>query len=232
MDPFEESPLPILTDEAERESPSNREKRKRSESLEKQNQKEAPSKAESAQQASNSGKEKAKEEAVVVCAKKAKKVPELVQKYADAVNNSEGVVRWDDITNKALSRPERSQIRHEARELGLIPEVPMVVVDDRHGKPIECPVFPDKCVVTTLTLPPEQFGTKDSEQFEYLNKLVKVKGFNAEDQSVTDEETGAVKRYTWHHHHDSGKMQLVESGIHSATKHKGGREIWTTGPRK
>jgi hypothetical protein len=187
-------------------------------------------KAESAKQASDSGKRKAQEEAVVVCSK-AKKVPELVQKYADAVNKSEGVVRWDEITSKPLSRPERSAIRNEARELGLIPEVPIVAKLDRKGNSIECPVFPDKCVATTLTLPPVQFDKTDAVQFEYLNKQVKIKGFNAEDQSVTDEE-GKVKRYTWHHHHDSGKMQLVESGIHSATKHKGGREIWTTGPRK
>jgi hypothetical protein len=231
MDPFEdEQPIEIEDDD---QSPNIAEKRKRSESSEKPKKPAAPKKAkkESAKEASDAGKEKAKEEAVVVCAKKAKKVPVLVQKYADAVNNSGGVVRWDEITGEKLTGQERSDIRNKARTLGLIPEVPMVVVDDRNGNPIECPVFPAKCVATTIILPPEQFGTKDSEQFEYLNELVKVKGFNAEDQSVTDEE-GNVKRYTWHHHHDSGKMQLVECGIHSATKHKGGREIWTTGPRK
>lgn len=37
------------------------------------------------------------------------------------------------------------------------------------------------------------------------------------------------KGYTWHHHQDEGKMQLVDEFIHSKTGHTGGRHIWGGG---
>ena len=35
--------------------------------------------------------------------------------------------------------------------------------------------------------------------------------------------------YTWHHNEELGKMQLVDSDIHSQTRHTGGRNIWGGG---
>ncbi|WP_312853843.1 HNH endonuclease [Thermoactinomyces mirandus] len=35
--------------------------------------------------------------------------------------------------------------------------------------------------------------------------------------------------YTWHHHQDKEKMQLVKTGVHGNTKHTGGRQIWAGG---
>lgn len=32
--------------------------------------------------------------------------------------------------------------------------------------------------------------------------------------------------YTWHHHQDEGKMQLVQSKIHGPLRHTGGRPTW------
>ena len=39
--------------------------------------------------------------------------------------------------------------------------------------------------------------------------------------------------YTWHHSEISGKMELVEFGIHNSTWHKGGRAPgnWAHAPR-
>lgn len=34
------------------------------------------------------------------------------------------------------------------------------------------------------------------------------------------------KKYTWHHHQDKGRMQLVLTGIHSKVSHIGGFSIW------
>lgn len=34
------------------------------------------------------------------------------------------------------------------------------------------------------------------------------------------------KGYTWHHHQDFGRMQLVESKVHSQTGHTGGFSLW------
>lgn len=35
--------------------------------------------------------------------------------------------------------------------------------------------------------------------------------------------------FTWHHHEDPGRMQLVNRRIHARTGHTGGREIWGGG---
>lgn len=37
------------------------------------------------------------------------------------------------------------------------------------------------------------------------------------------------KGYTWHHAEQPGQMQLVDSGIHAATRHTGGRVLWGGG---
>lgn len=34
---------------------------------------------------------------------------------------------------------------------------------------------------------------------------------------------------TWHHHQDTGRMQLVEYGEHAAHRHTGGMSIWGGG---
>lgn len=176
-------------------------------------------------------KKKTSEKAKVTCPKKAKgDIEELAQKYADVVNNSEGVVRWDEIGK--FDRNKRSEIRNHARDKGLIPKVEMVECKDRKDKTIECPIFPDDRVIVDVVMDEKYFDKTDVVQFEHLNSLVTIEGYDPVEQTLKDEETGIVKKYTWHHHHEEGRMQLVESGIHSATKHKGGREIWTTGPRK
>jgi hypothetical protein len=36
-------------------------------------------------------------------------------------------------------------------------------------------------------------------------------------------------KYTWHHHQDNGKMQLVDYFEHDAAKHTGGRAYWGGG---
>jgi hypothetical protein len=32
--------------------------------------------------------------------------------------------------------------------------------------------------------------------------------------------------YTWHHHEDFSRMQLVPESLHSATGHDGGMKFW------
>jgi hypothetical protein len=32
--------------------------------------------------------------------------------------------------------------------------------------------------------------------------------------------------YTWHHHQEPGKMQLVKSDIHANARHTGGYALW------
>ncbi|WP_052948087.1 HNH endonuclease [Aneurinibacillus tyrosinisolvens] len=50
------------------------------------------------------------------------------------------------------------------------------------------------------------------------------------DEEIEDLEfSGELENYTWHHHQEPGKMQLVDSNIHSKTGHTGGYKIWGKG---
>ena len=40
---------------------------------------------------------------------------------------------------------------------------------------------------------------------------------------------GVPKAYTWHHHQEIGKLQLVSRKIHRQTGHIGGFSIWGSG---
>ncbi|WP_438941750.1 HNH endonuclease [Motilimonas pumila] len=44
---------------------------------------------------------------------------------------------------------------------------------------------------------------------------------------------GKVEGHTWHHHQDSGRMQLLPLGLHKIYFHKGGRStgMWAEGKR-
>lgn len=35
-----------------------------------------------------------------------------------------------------------------------------------------------------------------------------------------------LRTYTWHHHQDTGRMQLVDAFLHEKTGHTGGYNIW------
>ncbi|WP_343207166.1 HNH endonuclease [Bacillus inaquosorum] len=37
--------------------------------------------------------------------------------------------------------------------------------------------------------------------------------------------------YTWHHHQDPGRMQLVDQKVHRKTGHTGGRHLWGGGSK-
>ncbi|MEZ6057183.1 MAG: HNH endonuclease [Planctomycetaceae bacterium] len=54
---------------------------------------------------------------------------------------------------------------------------------------------------------------------------------NLSDADVTDLLTSseAPPGFTWHHHQDSGRMQLVDVTIHGDTPHTGGMSIWGGG---
>ena len=76
-----------------------------------------------------------------------------------------------------------------------------------------------------LTLPQEYWLKSDRVQFGYLER--KLREMAAQDG--TDFVMPDLKRYTWHHHQDPGRMQLVEFGAHATTNHYGGRNVWGGG---
>lgn len=54
----------------------------------------------------------------------------------------------------------------------------------------------------------------------------RAKDFAAANQAAGYTQT--PKGYTWHHHQETGKMQLVNSRIHQETGHTGGFSLWPT----
>lgn len=67
----------------------------------------------------------------------------------------------------------------------------------------------DNYALYDLTLPPELWSESNVIQFTYLDKLI----------------DGKVEGYTWHHHQEPGRMQLIPSGMHQTYRHRGGRYL-------
>lgn len=54
-------------------------------------------------------------------------------------------------------------------------------------------------------------------------------GFNA--TQINQIKTGKAKiyGYTWHHHQETGRMQLVNYDTHYKHRHTGGSQLWGSG---
>jgi DNase/tRNase domain of colicin-like bacteriocin len=53
--------------------------------------------------------------------------------------------------------------------------------------------------------------------------------FTQEQLNAINQEKDRIPGFTWHHHQEPGKMQLVPTRIHGRTGHTGGRDIWGGG---
>ncbi|MBU5316217.1 HNH endonuclease [Clostridium bornimense] len=75
-----------------------------------------------------------------------------------------------------------------------------------------------------------EFRRIKTEEAEKLGKSIeehlKDEGFN--EKQIDDIKGGKdeIEGYTWHHHQESGRMQLVEGKIHASLKHNGGNCLW------
>ena len=86
-------------------------------------------------------------------------------------------------------------------------------------------------------LPDNLLKSSDNAQFSECNK--RLQGKIEQDSSIakkfTHEQLEQIKNgdtpdgCTWHHHEKRGKMELVDSDVHSQTGHTGGRSIWGGG---
>ena len=195
------------------------EKRKKEEEVEVEDSEKAGKRAKAVVEGA---KEKASEKAVGSCPK----VKAWAEQYAAIRNSSKAKFEWSQMPE--VPEDKRAEVRRYARENGLIPNVKKVTVKDRHGKDIKCPIFPPSSIVAEVQLPKEKWDDSDYEQFKYLDQQVSEKMKKEVPGFIPGARIYNGKKYTWHHHHEPGKMQLVENGIHSATQHSGGREIWAS----
>ena len=133
-----------------------------------------------------------------------KRFDEVLDDYASEYStkiDSNKPWTWRDIEGgESLTRKQKAQIKQQAIDLGLIPEVPM--------KPgTNSADFESIGVVkVTKMLPEDMWKSGYKEHFKWLDEQI----------------GGRPDGYTWHHSGVPGKMELVPYGIHNATWHKGG----------
>ena len=107
---------------------------------------------------------------------------------------------------------------------------------DLFGKVIEG-VFPEFKSLFDCQLPTELLKASDTKQFKYCNSQLqdainKNSALKEQFSPRQLEQINAGKTpggYVWHHNEKVGKMELVDSKIHSMTVHTGGRAIWGGG---
>ena len=135
-----------------------------------------------------------------------------VERYATVLSSNTKTWTWADVSpdlkgDSKAARDARKAVKDAAIAQGIVPTVPVNANDfaDFSGH-----------VLTETTLPQSFWGMTDDQQFNYLNQ-----------QFGGTQPPG----YTWHHHQDPGRMQLVAFGVHNMTSHHGGRDVWCSGPR-
>lgn len=94
--------------------------------------------------------------------------------------------------------------------------------------------FPKFKSYYTVTLRRRDYHKTREQHFYIANKLLykeiisnyrlRSKFSKREIKMFSEGETPG--KYTWHHHQDAGKMQLVDYNIHAKTSHIGGYSIW------
>jgi RHS repeat-associated protein len=81
----------------------------------------------------------------------------------------------------------------------------------------------------TTGIPFDKNGYPDFSSVVKADVKIKPTGTHKGDYRAANEAAGFAKKpegYTWHHHQDAGRMQLVPSEIHKATGHTGGFSLW------
>lgn len=97
--------------------------------------------------------------------------------------------------------------------------------------------FPDFNEAYAVQVPQEMYLESDNTHFNYANEQLKQAIYS--DSNVASQFTNEqIKQilngetpegYTWHHHEDMGRLELVNTETHHATGHIGGRELWGGG---
>ena len=98
------------------------------------------------------------------------------------------------------------------------------------------PDFSENCRFETH-LPDDQYKANDYQHFKYCNEQLSQAYENGSlnIEQFTDRQLEQIRNgdkpegYTWHHHEEPGRMQLVDSEIHAMTPHTGGRSLWGGG---
>ncbi len=105
------------------------------------------------------------------------------------------------------------------------------VVFDKRGFPI----FDDKAIydtrlsktIYTIKDPKYHMRACTRELREKINSgAIDKKLFNESQLNAIKKGEDKIPGYTWHHHQDFGRMQLISEELHNKTKHIGGMKLW------
>jgi hypothetical protein len=143
-------------------------------------------------------------------------VDDYSQIYGELIESNK-TWSWDEDVLGAdnLTAAQKKQIKQNAIDKGIIPDVKVTKVDgmtfgfaDFEGAGV---------VVDTKQLPEALWLKSDQEQFNWLNEAI----------------GGKQEGMTWHHTETPGKMELIPFGIHNITTHNGGRTagMWADASR-
>ncbi|MHB1042661.1 MAG: DUF7948 domain-containing protein [Eubacteriales bacterium] len=150
-----------------------------------------------------------------------------VSQYAN--QNTERIFEW--ILEKDFELSEYRRLKR-IRNLCLAgkPHPITGVPFDEEGFPIYESKF-------DIKLDPSLYRASDPIQFKeatkILNEVIKIdptlKALFTEEQLEQIASGLNPRGFTWHHHQELGRLQLVDSEIHSLTGHTGGRAFWCGG---
>jgi hypothetical protein len=98
-------------------------------------------------------------------------------------------------------------------------------------------VFPEFEAVFEMQLEPNPDGSYTGDRLDHEKQAnEKLREQVEKDPELrakfTEEQLEQIRNgetpdgYTWHHHQEPGKMQLVDSAIHRNTRHTGGYALW------
>jgi len=164
----------------------------------------------------------------------AKKIkPEAIRTFSEAdkalnlpINETDGIKKIKTINENLEGKTsEKHNVPFEKK-----------IVKNENNEPVEV-VVPKFESTHDVKLPKDLESASDRKQFKHCNSDLKEK--ISFDPSLKDKFTPVQLEqiennltpdgYTWHHDAEKGKMQLVNSDIHSEVRHTGGRNIWGGG---
>lgn len=155
---------------------------------------------------------------------------ELDEKYEKNVNAKDDA----DVNDAEHIKCRNESLAGEKHPESGVPFETRTIEYDGKNYEVTVPKFESKF---DAQLPEDMYQSKDSKQFkecdlqlrDAVNKDPELKAqFNKEQLEMI--EAGKTPRgYTWHHDAEPGRMQLVDTEIHKATGHTGGRNIWGGG---
>lgn len=98
-------------------------------------------------------------------------------------------------------------------------------------------VFPIFEGVADVHLPEDMYESSDFLHFSYANEqlLEQVRNDTGVASQFTSEQMEQIyfgetpDGYSWHHHEELGRLQLVDEEVHAKSGHSGGRSIWGGG---